>query len=151
MKGPLLEVAWHLFGTKPLAWTCYDLVPKPNGHFTDGIFKLISFKENACVLIQISLNCILWGPFVNKAASVWCLLGAMPLPEQILSGWSPVSFTIKGSLNHAVLVRAWISNYNQIILSDVIIHLSPGCNSDVTKVLLNSLTPGRFEWNFLYK
>ena len=57
--------------------------------FAGDIFKYIFVNENVCILIKISQNFVPEDPVVISRnwfrLIAWCLLGAMPLPEPILT------------------------------------------------------------------
>ena len=74
------RIGWFLFFN--------TLQPRQNGgHFADGIFKGISFNENVCFSIKMSLKFVPKSPIDNIPALVqimaWCRPGDKPLSESI--------------------------------------------------------------------
>ena len=54
-----------------VSFTINSFPPEQNGlHFADDIFKCIFVNENACILIEISLNFVPKGSIDNKPALV---------------------------------------------------------------------------------
>ena len=104
----VLVMTWCLTGDKPLSEAMVTqlsmyihhqqaskslLTPFPPGqnghHFADNIFRCIFLKENAWILIKISLNFVPKGSINNIPAlvhiMVWCRIGDTPLSELMLT------------------------------------------------------------------
>ena len=72
-----------------------DISSFPSGHiwchFADDIFRCVFVNVKFCVLIQISLKCILKGPIDNNPTLVWIMawrrigIGDKPLSEPMLT------------------------------------------------------------------
>ena len=62
---------------------------KKDRHFSNDIFKCIFLNENIWIFTDISLKLISKGQINNKASlvqiMVWCLFGAKPLSEPMIS------------------------------------------------------------------
>ena len=73
-----------------MPWFLNTLRLRQNGHhFADDLFKLIFFKENCCIFIEISLKYITNGPIYNNPALVqimaWSQTVGKPLSEPIMA------------------------------------------------------------------
>ena len=86
----MLVIIYHHLSTVKSIVALNTLQPKKNGrHFADEISKCIFLKENHCILIHISIKCILRGTINSKSSLVrlmaWRLTGDKPLHEPMMT------------------------------------------------------------------
>ena len=162
VRLPLSLPQWELF----TCWLTQLPLDKKAAILANDNFKRI-LKKNEIdrIPIWISLKFVLRSPVDNKPALVqvmaWCRRGAKPLPEPMLTNndiyaalggdvlresitcnQTPVAFITK--------FRAWISNYINGFLWDVITHPFPDFKGSLCKLGYESvITSHPFRWKYL--